>query len=255
MGLADFFSKFKKVKPEDAAQQLLQEEVQDLAPVMDDVAWFKRLMSHNIRMPLAIISGYTELLMSDMLESEEDKKECLEKITKNLDFIDTLTKVILDDNKAELLTKKEAVDVLTIIHDASEYVKNVAMKSGIRVLVNTTEGEVIINGNRTALMRAFFNLIENSLRYMNKEGDIVFTVQEQGGEVLIVYRDNGEGMPADEVQNITKLNYRGKSQNTQGSGLGMYLVEQTILEHGGKLEARSDIGKGMAIYITLPSNL
>lgn len=254
MGLADFFSKFKRVKPEEAAQEILEQEAEQM-PVMDDVAWFKRLMSHNVRMPLAIISGYTELLLSDSLESEEDKKECLEIISKNLDFIDVLTKVILDDDKSELLKEKEVIDVLEVIKSASEYVKNVAMKSGIRVVVNTTEEEVMIKGNKIALMRAFFNLIENSLRYMNKEGDIVFTVQEQGGEVLIVYRDNGEGMPADEVENITKLNYRGTTQKTSGSGLGMYLVEQTILEHGGKLETRSDIGKGMAVYITIPANL
>lgn len=254
MGLAEFFSKFKKAKPEEIAkQQILEETSQTL--VMDDVAWFKRLMSHNVRMPLAIISGYTELLLSDTLENEEQKKECLKNISKNLDFIDALTKVILDDDKEYLLKDKEELDILEIIRAASEYVKNVAMKSGVRVLVNSTEEAIVVKGNKFALIRAFFNMIENSLRYMNKEGDIVFTVQEQEGEVLIVYRDNGEGMPAGEVGNITKLNYRGETQNTQGSGLGMYLVEQTILEHGGKLEARSDIGKGMAIYITIPTNL
>lgn len=254
MGLAEFFSKFKIVKPEIAAQEIINEEPAR-EPVMDDVAWFKRLMSHNVRMPLAIISGYTELLMSDALESEEDKKECLEKIAQNIDFIDVLTKVILDDNKEYLINSKEEMDVLETIRATSDYVKNVAMKSGIRVVVNSSEEAVIIKGNRIALMRAFFNLIENSLRYMNKEGEIVFTVQEQEGEVLIVYRDNGEGMPSEEVKNITKMDYRGSAQNSQGSGLGMYLVEQTILEHGGKLEARSDIGKGMAVYMTIPSNL
>lgn len=249
MGLFKRWKETTESEPLEKEQSLPKED----AAIVEDVAWFKRIMSHNIRMPLAIIAGYSELLLSGSLETEEEKLVCVRNISKNIDFMNTLTKVVLDDNQDYLLEDKEEMDLLEAICDVTEYVKNIAKKSKIDIKVNSVDEQIMIKGNRIVIMRALFNLIENSLVHMKKSGEITITVQEQEEEVLVVYRDNGIGMEASEVENVLKLNYRGDSN--EGTGLGMYLVAEAVKSHDGTIEVRSDVDKGFAVYITLPVNL
>ena len=226
-----------------------QEEVKRLS---EDVVWFKRMMAHNIRMPLAIISGYGELLANDSFSSREEELDCIQKICKNIDYLDTLTKVLLDNEQESTLIQPEYFDVLECVRQVAEYVKTIAQKAGIGISVNSSKKMVLLYGNRISLMRAFFNLIENSIRYMNRQGNVFITVEETENEILIVYRDDGEGMEPEEAMNITQLNYQGSNKKKEGHGLGMYLIEQAIVEQGGKLTIKTGQGNGMGVYMAFP---
>lgn len=226
-----------------------QEEVKRLS---EDVVWFKRMMAHNIRMPLAIISGYGELLANDSFSSREEELDCIQKICKNIDYLDTLTKVLLDNEQESTLIQPEYFDVLECVRQVAEYVKTIAQKAGIGISVNSSKKMVLLYGNRISLMRAFFNLIENSIRYMNRQGNVFITVEETENEILIVYRDDGEGMEPEEAMYITQLNYQGANKKKEGHGLGMYLMEQAIVEQGGKLTIKTGQGSGMGVYMAFP---
>jgi len=230
----------------------LEEKEQEVKRLSEDVVWFKRMLAHNIRMPLAIIAGYGELLGNNSFSSREEELDCIRKICKNIDYLDTLTKVLLDNEQEEVLTQKEYFDVLSCVRQVAEYVKGIAQKAGIGISVNSSKQEVLFYGNRITLMRAFFNLIENSIRYMNRQGNIFITVEETEKEILIVYRDDGEGMLWEEATHITELHFQGSNGKAGGSGLGMYLVEQTVSEQGGTLSVKTGQGNGMGIYMTFP---
>ena len=219
----------------------LKESQEEVKRLSEDVVWFKRMMAHNIRMPLAIISGYGELLANDSFSTREEELDCIQKICKNIDYLDTLTKVLLDNEQESALTQQEYFDVLTI-----------AQKAGIGISVNSSKKMVLLYGNRISLMRAFFNLIENSIRYMNRQGNVFITVEETENEILIVYRDDGEGMEPEEAMYITQLNYQGSNKKKEGHGLGMYLIEQAIVEQGGKLTIKTGQGSGMGVYMAFP---
>ena len=233
----------------------LEETKQEVEKLSADVVWFKRLMAHNLRMPLAIITGYGELLLNGSFSSREEELDCIRKICNNIDYINTLSKVLLDDNQNELLVQKEYFDVLACVRCVSEYVRTITQKAGIKIVVNSSREEVLFFGNRISLMRAFFNLIENSVRYMNRQGNIFITVEETEKEILLIYRDDGEGMCAEEAEHITELDFQGSNKKKEGNGIGMYLIRQAVEAEGGSLEIKTGEGVGMGIYMSFPKNL
>ena len=105
------------------------------------------------------------------------------------------------------------------------------------------------------MMRAFYNLVENSIRYMNRPGNICLTVEETAEEIYAIYRDDGEGMDETEADSITDLNYQGSNANRDGHGIGMYLVKDAVETNGGTLFIRTGKGKGMGIYMAFPKTL
>lgn len=233
-------------------QRNVTEKEKELAKLSEDVIWFKRMMAHNVRMPLAIIVGYGELLQSGCFATREEELNCIRKICNNIDYIDTITKVLLDNEQENLLEEQKYFDILDCIQRVSECVKTITQKEGINVSVNSSKKEVLFYGNRILMMRAFYNMVENSIRYMNRPGNIFITVEETEKEVLIVYRDDGEGMDEEEAKHITELHYRGSNEKGKGSGMGMYLVQQAISGQGGTLNIKTGQGEGMRIYISFP---
>ena len=230
----------------------LEKKEREVKQLSEDVVWFKRLMAHNVRMPLAVIVGYGELLEEGGFSTREEELACVHKICQNIDYLDMVFKVLLDNNNEELLIEKKHFDILSCVYEVSEYVKMIVKKAGIRISVNSSKKEVLLYGNRISLMRAFFNLIENSVRYMNREGNIFNTVEETEKEVLVIYRDDGEGMRPEDVEKITELNFQGANGKPEGHGIGMYLVRQAIEEQGGTLTVKSGRESGMGIYMSFP---
>ena len=251
-----FFEIFsKKTKEIDEYENVIQLKEKQIEDLSKDAEWLRRLLSHNFRMPMAIIAGYGELLKNDSFSTREEEKECIEKICRNIDYLDTLSKVVLDSNNNNLLEEKEAFDILLCIKEAAEYVKILAQKAGIKIKVNSSKNGVMLTGNRIVLMRAFFNLFENSIKYMKRSGNIVITVEEMDTEVLIVYRDDGEGMESKEVEYITDLSYQGSNRKESGNGIGMYLVKNAITQNGGELTIKSEKGQGITLYMRFTKNL
>ncbi len=213
--------------------------------------WLRRLFSHNIRMPMTIIAGYGDMLKNGECKNREEELDCIGKICKNIDFLDTLLKVFLDDkSNEELLEEKEWFDLLACGREAFEYVKSITQKANINVSVNSSRANILFYGNRIVLIRAFYNLIENSVRYMKHPGNICVTIEDMQEEILVIYRDDGEGMDENEAEYITHLNYQGSNAGKRGNGIGMYLVRDAVEKSGGTIEIHTGKGKGMGIYIT-----
>jgi len=105
------------------------------------------------------------------------------------------------------------------------------------------------------LKRVIANIFENSIKYMNKaEGHIKIDVEDKGSKVLIGIHDNGEGIKAEYLPYIFNRFYRAdpsRNATKGGSGLGLAIARQIIEEHGGRIWAESEFGKGASIYFEL----
>ena len=135
MGLHFFEIFSKKTKEIDEYENVIQLKEKQIEDLSKDAEWLRRLLSHNFRMPMAIIAGYGELLKNDSFSTREEEKECIEKICRNIDYLDTLSKVVLDSNNNNLLEEKEAFDILLCIKEAAEYVKILAQKARIKTIL------------------------------------------------------------------------------------------------------------------------
>lgn len=217
----------------------------------DDIVWLKRLLSHNFRMPMAVIAGYGDLLRDGSFESREECMVVIGRICKNIDYMNTMLQVLLNDDVSGTPDAGETFDLIGCIRLGMEYVNTIARRQGVKIQVNSAQPAVTMHGDRIRLIRAFFNLIENSLKYMKRAGVIYITVDKQEDTAYVMYKDNGEGVDADEAPRLTEWRYQGANQQS-GYGLGMYLVREAIEDLGGTIEMRSRKGEGMGIYMTFP---
>jgi len=245
-----FFKRRKKAVEGPATRAFSAEA--EAERMKEDVRWFKRIMSHNIRMPLAVIVGYGELLTNGGFRSREEEIDCIKKICSNIDYLDVMTKVLLDDEQGDLLKQKEYFDILACIRRVTEYVSRIALKAGIRVSVNCSRDIVTMYGNKISFMRALFNLIENSIHHMKRSGNVVITVEENENDIIIIYRDDGEGMPEHEAVMLNEQKTVVWENGKIGRGIGMYLIRQTVAEHGGEVQIKTAEGKGLGVYMSFP---
>lgn len=258
MRFGQFFEKRrekeKRLELEAEERRMLLEKEREVEKLTSDVAWFKRLMAHNVRMPFAVILGYGEMLEEDGFATREEELECIRKICRNIEYLDTLFQVLLDCEDEGLLEKKEHFDVLGCVREVTEYVRMIVQKAGIKIRINSSRNQILLYGNKVSLMRAFFNLIENSVRYMEQQGNIVITIEETETEILIVYRDEGKGMKQEEADRITEFTYQGSNGRADGSGIGMYLIRQSVEQQGGTLTVKTGEGNGMRVDMSFAKN-
>lgn len=217
----------------------------------DDIVWLKRLLSHNFRMPMAVIAGYGDLLREGSFESREECLMVIGRICKNIDYMNTMLQVLLNDDVNGTQSEGETFDLIGCIRLGMEYVNTIARRQGVKIQVNSAQPTVTMHGDRIRLIRAFFNLIENSLKYMKRAGVIHITVDKQEDTAYVMYKDDGEGVDEDEASRLTEWRYQGANQES-GYGLGMYLVREAVEDFGGTIEVRSRKDKGMGIYMTFP---
>lgn len=144
------------------------------------------------------------------------------------------------------------VDIIEVANRAIKELEPDARKAGIRVNISCALPKLMVNASANRLVTMFRNIIDNSIKYMNKQGSLVITISTIDDDIFIVAKDTGEGLPENETEHIFELNYQG-SNRISGNGLGLTQAKAIVDHYGGVIYARSPEGGGMGIYIQLPT--
>lgn len=220
--------------------------------MVTDINWLKRMLSHNVRMPMSVITGYGELLRQGLLSAEE-QKTVIENICDNINYMNDVLKVVLEDD-AEQNGTLEAVDVAKLLYRSVEYVSEVAKKVPVRIDVRTEKPSMLIRAEYIPVLRVFYQLFENAIKYLDGGDTITINAYYAGKDhVLIVFKDNGKGIPEKDVKRIFEKGYRGgNSKGKYGSGYGLYDVKQVVERYGGTVEISSREHTGFSVYLMFP---
>ncbi len=206
------------------------------------------------------------------LEAENDdlKQKCVnfEDKIKNLEIEKTTLEELdkRDREKAEDLKnagtllppaeneneEPEPVDIIGIARRASDELMECAKSVNMTINISSSEESLMVKADPNRLMILFRNVIDNSIKYMKKAGSLVITISSLEDKAIIVLKDNGEGLPAEETKHVFELNFQG-SNRISGNGLGLTQAKSIVDYYGGTIYAKSDQGKGMGIYIQLPA--
>lgn len=249
----------------DTLEQYHQEELSQLerdhAKALDEMQAkncaemesFRSSLFHSLRMPVAIIQGYAELLTSGMITDPAVETEYLEKINQRSQF---MTEAISRQFSAAETTRSKNLtysdlDLMELIRHAAADMQTAAADQGVTIQVVSPEDSIFMQADAYLLSRVLFNLLENALKYMGRPGVITIRILRQEDSVSILVQDDGLGLPAGEAAHVFEPHYQG-SNHVSGQGYGLYLVKRTIENHGGTVSAQSAPGQGMGISITLP---
>lgn len=190
-----------------------------------------------------------------LLKIIQEQKEEIEKFQDLL--VDKLTDAIKEAEDWKNLSayhlktdKKEKFLLIEIIENTANQFYPLAARLGVKIQISAENRGLYVYAAKKHMRRVFSNILDNSLKYMNRQGVIAITLSEFDNSLFVVVKDNGAGIKSEETQKIFDKFYQGEN-NIAGMGLGLAQVKEIIEFYHGSVYAKSDFEKGMAVYITL----
>jgi signal transduction histidine kinase len=217
------------------------------------------LMSHELRTPITSIKGFSELLLLDD-KIPAESKEFLNIISNESQRLSNMLTTFLSVSKLEQSDKKEfhktAVKVDSVVHEVVEQMQDVARKKRIRLVENNTAKLPPVAADKSLLMKAILNLIDNAIRYSPEKTSVMVSTMMEAEVLRVVVEDRGYGIPNDQLDSIWQKFYRvereGLDKQEETTGLGLSFVKEIVEKHGGKVRVDSKVGFGSRFSLTLP---
>jgi PAS domain S-box-containing protein len=249
------------------SQEAIQKYVHDLGKANESLYSLDKMkdefisnLSHELKTPLISIKGYSELVHDEVLGPLTDKqKNAMHIVLDKYDHLSFLLDSLIYISIARSGKVNYRFDPLRIedaLKKVMDYFSFKATDKNIKLVRNFESGLPLIKGDVEYIPYIFRSVIDNAIKFSKSEGVIEVSTYRDNGNVHVVVKDNGIGIPRAELSNIFSPFYQVDSSLTRrygGSGLGLH-VSKTITEvHGGSIWIESEEGKGTAVHVSFPS--
>src|ERR1700733_7931272 len=215
-------------------------------------------ISHEFKTPLFAIQGYIEALQDDGLEDKQLALDFLAKASKN---VDRLSYLITDLDEISKLESGEIPINLTrfkindLIKEVMESMELKARQHNIKLIFKQKyDDSILVNADREKIRQVLVNLIDNSLKYGNEEGETAISLFELHDQVLVEVTDNGIGIEEKYLPRLFERFFRtdtSRSRQIGGSGLGLAIVKHIVEAQKQTINVRSTEGIGSTFGFTL----
>jgi len=213
-------------------------------------------IAHELRSPLTNVRGYLEAIKDGVIQADHDTISSIYGETILLSrLINDLQELSLAE-AGELKLSLQPEDVSELVKQSIAAVQAKASEKDIALSHDIHAGLPRVNIDFLRIKQVLLNLLENALAHTPHGGRIDIAAKPVNGFVEISVSDNGEGIPAADINNIFERFHRvdkSRSRSTGGSGLGLTISRYIIEEHKGKIWAHSEVGKGSCFSFTLPT--
>jgi signal transduction histidine kinase len=213
--------------------------------------------SHELKTPLATMKILLESMLYEENMDPMMRKEFMTDINKELDRLSTIVTDLLTlvrSDAGDYQLKRERVPLRPLINDTLARLKPLAEQREQRLELRAP-GDVIVDGDPSKLQQVVYNLVENAIKYSPVKGQVRVTLQQPGRMAVLEVSDNGPGIPKKDQPHIFDRFYRvdrARARATGGNGLGLSIVHQAVLLHGGSISVQSEEGKGATFRVELP---
>jgi signal transduction histidine kinase len=231
---------------------VVEKRNRELRKLNSELDRFVYSASHDLRAPLASILG---LIAVARLDKSNNVEEYLNLIEKSIHKLDGFIRDIIDfsrNSRLELHT--EPIKFESMIHEIIDELKYMDERGLIRKIVEVNgSGDFCTDRKRLAIILR--NLISNAYKYHNpytEDNFVHVTVKYSAQEATITVADSGIGISEEHLSNIFKMFYRA-NENNNGSGLGLYIVKETVEKLKGSITVRSEPNQGSAFELKLVS--
>lgn len=234
---------------------------QELGELNDLKSRLLGMAAHDLRNPLGVIRGYSQLLkMGQMGEVNEKQDNVLARIERNCNHMIDLIDDLLDISAIEsgkLSLEFEDVNLADFFNEILQYSRDLAESKEIEINLNMASDLPRIRMDPDRIAQVVNNLISNAVKYSYPRSEIKIDVCKIDAGIEISVKDQGQGIPEDEIPLLFKGYSRGSAKPTAGeksTGLGLAIVNNIIKAHGGKLKLISRVGEGSKFSAILPVN-
>ncbi len=220
---------------------------------------FVSVAAHQLRTPITAVHWIFEILS----KNESVKGTDAEMVASGLNASLRMLKIV---NDLLDVSRIEAgrfgynfmdIDISAFLSEVVANAKIVAKEFSVSISLDMPSGPIMIHCDPQKLGLAFSNLIDNAIKYNLKNGQVFIRLAPvpNAPYIDIAIRDTGIGVPPNDMQKLFTKFYRGENvvkEQTDGSGLGLYITKNIIARHGGKITAESVIGRGTTFNVHLP---
>ena len=220
---------------------------------------FISIVSHQLRSPLSNMRWALEILMSGKIgKIEEEQLEYFTILKENSDRMRELVKDLLTVSRIEtarLSLKKETFSLEELIKELISSFEPFSKASNTEISFQAEKDLPMVVSDREKIKLVIENLIDNAIRYTKGKGKIEIKLKRKDGRIYFEIKDNGVGIPKEDQKYIFQKFFRSKNAaryQTEGSGLGLYIVKSILEKAKGKIGFRSQEGKGSTFWFTLP---
>ena len=254
----------------DEQQRLLKQQNRELAQAENLRRDFSSNVSHEMKTPLQVISGYAELMKNDMVQPA-DRQKFAALIYEEAQAMRSLINDVLTLSRLDESAFGDDA-VLIDLHAVAERVAgrlgSCAADQQVQVRVEGTAARIA--GSETLAEEMLYNLIENGIRYNHEGGSVVMRVEAEpparpggglpgedaAGQVVVRVSDTGPGIPEELREKVFERFFRvdkSRSKETGGTGLGLAIVKHAVLYHHGSIEVESAEGAGTTFVLRFPA--
>ena len=215
---------------------------------------FSANVSHELKTPLTIISGYAELIENKMVDEESTVRfagEIHHHSDRLLSLINDIIRLSeLDSDSVEMVY--EDVRLADVVNDCMDILKENAVRHDISIETDCDK-TAIVTGSRSMLEELVTNLVNNAISYNKPGGNVWVSVRKcpEGGVELAV-KDNGIGIPEKHQERVFERFYRvdkSRSKRSGGTGLGLAIVKHIAASHNAVITLESKVGKGTTVKV------
>lgn len=242
-------------KIHDQQDQLIKQN-QHLAEAETMRRDFSSNVSHEMKTPLQVISGYAELMKNDMV-LPDDREKIASLIYGEAQALRLLINDVLTLSKLdEAAFGAEGFAPVNLRAVGERVAHRLASFAGIHQVSVSVQGQAVwIAGNELLAEEMLYNLIENGIRYNHPGGVVYLSTALCAGEVEVCVKDSGPGIPEDMRDKVFERFFRvdkSRSKETGGTGLGLAIVKHAVAHHKGSIEVRGGRGEGTTFVLHFP---
>lgn len=216
-------------------------------------------VSHELRTPITSIRSYAETLSENMgLMPVETEKEFLGVIVTESDRMTQIVQDLLTLSRFDagsIAFKFEEFSFEKSVRDVYNAMLLEAQRRHHDFVLDFKEDPGYIRGDRTRIEQVIMNFVSNAVKYTSNGGRIRITAGKKDDVVWVSVRDNGIGIPKEDVDHVFERFYRvdkARSRESGGTGLGLSIASEIVARHNGQISLQSRLGKGTVITLTLP---
>ena len=216
---------------------------------------FSANAAHELRTPLAVMSTKFEVFEKNKNPDEADYKEAIGMARSQTDRLSHVIDILLEMTELQSAPKSDSISLSEITEEVICDLVAVAEKKSISLVQD--DGDARLTGSDTLVYRAIYNLIENAIKYNKEDGKVSVAITEDENFAKVIITDTGSGIAKEDWDKIFEPFFRidkSRSRSMGGAGLGLALVKEIAVRHGGDVKVIESSNKGSSIELSLSKN-
>ena len=208
--------------------------------------------AHELRTPLALMQAQLELFSAEHPDVRPETAEFLTLLREQTERLTQMTRTLLEMSNLRQVARNERIQLAPMIEEIFTDLAPLVEKRGITL---EADGDGVMTGSDALIYRLVFNLVENGIKYNRPGGAVRVTLQQEKQTAVLRVADTGPGIPADCRESIFQPFFRvdkSRSREMGGVGLGLALVREIAVLHGGSVTVESSSENGTTFAVTLP---